>query len=620
MWANQLLQFTSITMAFCNIWILLEDKSNILFTIIVLIIGVIIGIIYVHKDLQVRKLKYNVWMLQQNHLLAERTIEILKKEKEYLQTTLSACQRSIGESSMTKNVSEVFSNVEQLRYRNLNSSAFPDCSCTESTSNTRQASNENLDSADARKCLAPEATPHNRQVRDGNSDSANDTKCLDSEAISDTRQARDDNSDSIDASECLVSRATSDNQQAKDGNSESAIVPKYLDSEATSDTRLARDGNLDSADVANCLNSEALSENRQPKDGNSNYTNASECLESEATLDNLLHMYDASKYSDIRRTLMNAEKTTEILVKPNTSSVPETSRKTTTSCDSSSETQNQNHKFKPELDKCSSVEDINTCAFGISNESTRSCECSCCSQSRSEVTKGQSVLCHSNLEISQTKNSSTTNLPVMSEQQNKTNREADTINKKPKKSRSTHGNTSHNLKDLVQTMCSEFLDDLERQIGRDHPDFASMLENLAKLHSDAGRFAEAEKFLTESLTIREKASGKNTREFLAALNTLGTMYYAQKRYEESAPLFKLGLEIRENILGSDHIDIAKPLRQYALLCQKLNKMEESQQYLRKALRVYQSALGPNCKSAVKIRSDLIACLKKMKNTESAKQQ
>ena len=57
----------------------------------------------------------------------------------------------------------------------------------------------------------------------------------------------------------------------------------------------------------------------------------------------------------------------------------------------------------------------------------------------------------------------------------------------------------------------------ERALGRDHPDVAQSLNNLAGLYNTQGRYAEAEPLFQRSLAIAEKAFGGDHPHVATAL-------------------------------------------------------------------------------------------------------
>jgi tetratricopeptide (TPR) repeat protein len=87
------------------------------------------------------------------------------------------------------------------------------------------------------------------------------------------------------------------------------------------------------------------------------------------------------------------------------------------------------------------------------------------------------------------------------------------------------------------------------------PDVATVLNNLAELYQDQGRYADAEPLLKRALKIIEKSSGPNDSNFMTGLNNLALIYALQGRYADVEPLFKRSLAIREKVLGPDHRDV-----------------------------------------------------------------
>src|SRR5262245_42366906 len=64
----------------------------------------------------------------------------------------------------------------------------------------------------------------------------------------------------------------------------------------------------------------------------------------------------------------------------------------------------------------------------------------------------------------------------------------------------------------------------ERALGRNHPDVATSLNNLALLYSSRGRYAEAEPLFQRALAIREKALGRDHPDGVIPLNNLAELY------------------------------------------------------------------------------------------------
>jgi tetratricopeptide (TPR) repeat protein len=59
--------------------------------------------------------------------------------------------------------------------------------------------------------------------------------------------------------------------------------------------------------------------------------------------------------------------------------------------------------------------------------------------------------------------------------------------------------------------------------------------------------------------------GKDHPDVANSLNNLALIYDEEKRYSDSEPLYKRVLEIREKSFGPDHPEVAKSLENLALL-------------------------------------------------------
>ncbi|WP_448570494.1 tetratricopeptide repeat protein [Trichothermofontia sp.] len=92
----------------------------------------------------------------------------------------------------------------------------------------------------------------------------------------------------------------------------------------------------------------------------------------------------------------------------------------------------------------------------------------------------------------------------------------------------------------------------ETQLGADHPDTASSLNNLAGLYRAMGRYAEAEPLYQRSLDISETQLGADHPDTASSLNHLAELYRAMSCYAEAEPLLLRALAIWEQTLGSNH--------------------------------------------------------------------
>ena len=145
----------------------------------------------------------------------------------------------------------------------------------------------------------------------------------------------------------------------------------------------------------------------------------------------------------------------------------------------------------------------------------------------------------------------------------------------------------------AESLCCRALAIREKALGPDHPDTAQSLINLALLFQAQGRYGEAEPLLRRALAIREKALGPGHPDTAQSLNDLALLLQAQGRLAEPEPLYRRALAIWEKALGPDHPDTARSLDNLAYLHRAQGRLGEAEPLYRRALAIREKALGPD---------------------------
>ncbi len=133
----------------------------------------------------------------------------------------------------------------------------------------------------------------------------------------------------------------------------------------------------------------------------------------------------------------------------------------------------------------------------------------------------------------------------------------------------------------------------ERQLGADHPHVATSLNNLANLYNFQGRYSEAETLLLQSLKIRERQLGTDHPHVATSLNNLANLYESQGRYSEAETLLLQSLKIRERQLGADHPDVATSLNGLAKLYFLQGNYIDAEPLFLRSLEIREQQLGKN---------------------------
>ena len=104
----------------------------------------------------------------------------------------------------------------------------------------------------------------------------------------------------------------------------------------------------------------------------------------------------------------------------------------------------------------------------------------------------------------------------------------------------------------------------------------------------AGKYWEAEKSVEAALTIREKALGRDHPDVAGSLNNLAVLYYHQGAYQKAAEAFERIITIFEKALGPDHPNLAVAMGNYAVILGKLDRSDDAAQWAAKAEAIRKS--------------------------------
>ena len=125
----------------------------------------------------------------------------------------------------------------------------------------------------------------------------------------------------------------------------------------------------------------------------------------------------------------------------------------------------------------------------------------------------------------------------------------------------------------------------EKEFGPDHPDVATILNNMGVLYRGEGDYASAEPLYKRALAIREKALGPDHPEVATSLNNLGVLYSTRENYAAAEPLYKRALSIREKALGPNHADVAVTLNNLAVLYRATSREKEASRLEQRAEKI-----------------------------------
>jgi tetratricopeptide (TPR) repeat protein len=107
-----------------------------------------------------------------------------------------------------------------------------------------------------------------------------------------------------------------------------------------------------------------------------------------------------------------------------------------------------------------------------------------------------------------------------------------------------------------------------RNLGGDNLEIAIVLNSLAGLKYNQGKFRECEELCERSLELHTDILGENDLETAAVAKNLAIVYHTQRKYSQAEPLYKLALRVCAETLGPDHEEVIQIRQNYEKLLNK----------------------------------------------------
>ncbi len=119
--------------------------------------------------------------------------------------------------------------------------------------------------------------------------------------------------------------------------------------------------------------------------------------------------------------------------------------------------------------------------------------------------------------------------------------------------------------------------ELIRKWGFEFEEAAILLNDAGFYQYERALYSEAEPMYRRALEIREKSLGKDHPDVATSLNNLAELYRAQGKYAEAEPMYRRALEIFEKSIGENHPNVATVLENLAILLRQTNREAEAQE-------------------------------------------
>ncbi len=131
----------------------------------------------------------------------------------------------------------------------------------------------------------------------------------------------------------------------------------------------------------------------------------------------------------------------------------------------------------------------------------------------------------------------------------------------------------------------------KKELGEDHPDYSTNLENLGWVYLTAGYYAKAEPAYTELIKIKRRLLGNEHPDYATMVNNLGILYSYMGNYIKAEPLYVEALAVRKKALGETHPDYATSLDNLGVLYASINEFEKAEALYNQAMEIRKKVLG-----------------------------
>jgi tetratricopeptide (TPR) repeat protein/CHAT domain-containing protein len=137
-------------------------------------------------------------------------------------------------------------------------------------------------------------------------------------------------------------------------------------------------------------------------------------------------------------------------------------------------------------------------------------------------------------------------------------------------------------------------DDIRRALMESAPSVvshASSLNFLGTILTAKGKYLEAESSLTSALELQVSALGRQHPQCAATISNLAVLYYTLGRFARAESFHRESVQIGRVVFGNRHPDLARALNNLAALLQMKGEFREADVLLHEALEIWRVANG-----------------------------
>jgi len=132
----------------------------------------------------------------------------------------------------------------------------------------------------------------------------------------------------------------------------------------------------------------------------------------------------------------------------------------------------------------------------------------------------------------------------------------------------------------------------EKHLGQNHPNVATLVNNLGEVYISLGDYAKARELCERALAIFEKHLGQNHPNVAMLVNNLGSVYKSLGDYAKARELFERALAIDEKHFGKDHPNVAIDVNNLGFVYDSLGNYAKARELYERALAIKEQFRQP----------------------------
>lgn len=171
---------------------------------------------------------------------------------------------------------------------------------------------------------------------------------------------------------------------------------------------------------------------------------------------------------------------------------------------------------------------------------------------------------------------------------------------------------------MAQPLYEQYISVVESRLGKEHPNYAIGLNNLANIEELLGHYKEAEELYKQAQELDERTQRKEKQNYASSLSGLANIYYSQRDYEKAEPLCKQAQELTKKLLGEEHREYATSLSLLANIYFSQGHYKEAEKFCWQALKIIERGLGKedsNYASILSVLANIYYSQKRYKEAE-----